>query len=113
MSEAKREALWLAEKMGLPNPTEQYGRVYFSVTGGLHEKDWQERFDPHTNKAQFADVLLWAAKQGYVTLAYCEAEAWCGGPESSEKHIRHDQTDASIMAATLTAICRASGYQGE
>jgi hypothetical protein len=103
-----REALWLAQRMGLPEATLTGGVVDYveSVCYGLRN---YSTFTPHTDKAQFAEVWLWAVKEGLpvqalpntITARY----ALRGEP--------HDNTDAGIMAATITAICRATGFNGE
>lgn len=109
MSEAKREALWLAEKMDFSEVEAVYGCVFYTDENGACCE-----FEPHTNKAQFADVLLWAWLNGYEsTINGCRARVGQYAGLRGAAVESEGLDEASIMAATLTAICRASGYQGE
>lgn len=103
MSEAKREALWLAEKMGLQ-------LIDCGADGLLFNEDGPA-WEPHTNKAQWAECPLWAVKHGYVI--HMDTNEVAIDTDSGEliAIAHHNNTDASIMAATLKAICLATGYK--
>lgn len=113
MTEAKREALWLAQKMG--NGAGPYREKNRAAQGWYEVCAFPDgtRFSPHANKWQFAECLLWAAKNGLsVRVDHDEVSVYVYATMANPV-MKHDGSDASIMAATLTAICRASGYQGE
>lgn len=108
MPHEQEEALWLAQKMGLPDVEQMGDFVWFAGP------DDCQAFTPHTNKAQWADVLLWAAKNGHMPSLGEKAVATSKRePLPIEIAVRHDNTDAGIMAATITAICRAAGVGRE
>ena len=95
--------LFLAERMGLPRAelceAYEYPRVIYS-------RGWETlHFRPHTDRAQFADVVIWAAMEGM-------------GPHINDKFAEagyfakyHDSTPSGIMAATVEAIARAAGWE--
>lgn len=102
-------ALFLSQKMGLQIKPDEYG-VW------LADDDCRP-FDPATNKAQLMEVILWAAKDGVcVRIGYGSAladnlvEAIVSGSGLSVE-FPHDNTDASIMRATVEAIARALGWE--
>lgn len=106
-------SLHLAKVMGLQNiqtAPEQY-QVGERVTHELTDIR-REIFNPFTNRAQWADVLLFAwrklikfnsADKDFITYELSQRE-W--------RQIPHSNTDESRMAATLEAIALATGWAG-
>lgn len=94
--------LFLARAMGFkPECYEDH----VAYDDGSFPKDSREIavFDPHTDKAQWAEVVLWAASKAYVvtTRAYT---ARVYDRFNNSEFVDHDNTVESRMAATLEAI---------
>lgn len=110
MSE-RDEALWLAQKMGLPEATLTGGVVDYveSVCYGLRN---YSTFEPRHNKSHWTQVLLWWTTQGNRLHFYKDCVRALNEDYmacAASVRVDHDNTDAGIMAATITAICRAAG----
>lgn len=105
--------LFLAGKMGLPNPiisqcpnTEH--RCYLRHGDGLTNVFW-----PHKDRIQWADVVVWAAMQGLEPdFSHGIVRAWPAGKDYPCGE-ENENTPDSIRAAAVVAIVRALGYEVE
>lgn len=108
-------ALWLAKVMGLWHPRISGDKVAVAYAPGTDAKPY---FDPHHDRAQWAEVIEWSAMNGYY-IGIDSGEA-CAAPYNgdgavecgTEKMVSHDNTPAGVRAATLEAICLATGWTG-
>ena len=96
--------LFLAERMGLPNPC--------IINGGRESPiAWTagSEFNPATDDAQFGRLVVWALQEDIkLERVGCEIVAL----HYSEYRVDHDSTPDSIRAAAVVAVCRALGWEG-
>jgi len=103
--------LFLAGRMGLDRPyicTEAgtEGTVAYGVGGYCI-------FNPARDPAQFGRMMVWAALNGLEPML-AKRHAFAGLVGTSSDYTQaHDSTEAGIMAATVVAIARALGWEGE
>lgn len=102
--------IFLAGKMGLPNPIiSQYPdtepRCYLRWSDGVTNVFW-----PQKDRIQFADVVLWVAMN---ELAPCMTSKHASAlyEDGEEAVMLHDNTPAGIMEATVVAVARALGWE--
>ena len=102
--------LFLAERMGLPA---SIGHQCVLLNG-----DVPLEFTPHTDRAQFADVVIWAASNidgadVYICRNHVESFAYAerGKAHKPPVMVDHNSTPSGIMAATVEAIARAAGWE--
>lgn len=102
--------LWLARRLGLWVPGIEDGQVVYAAYD--HAEPIKE-FAPHTDRAQFADVLLWAAKSGLTVTLYADGVFVLSHVSDDDYFEQHDSTDGGCMRAAIEAICLAGGWEGE
>lgn len=99
--------LFLAGKMGLPNPC--------IINGGRESPiAWTAggEFNPATDDAQFGRLVVWAWQQG-LEVQSCRDRIDAHGKRDDVPwwfNCYHDSTPDSIRAAAVVAICRALGF---
>jgi hypothetical protein len=101
-------ALHLAQKMGfksIQTAPPQYQvdeRVTHEVTDIR-----REIFNPHTDRAQWADVLLWAVTQG-INVDMYPNESFVVFEKSYS--LNHDKTTSGIISTSLECIALTTGW---
>lgn len=98
--------LFLAGKMGLQ--LNRYGDCLFVAEPDGCDGDL---FNPASDPAQFGRMVVWAALNGLEPML-AKRHAFAGLVGTSSDYTQaHDSTEAGIMAATVVAIARATGYE--
>ena len=102
--------LFLARRMGLWVPGIQDGNVVYAAP---QPDNPVPVFQPHTDRAQFADVVIWAAMNGIeITMRDDKSEVWYwDGASEQRAAVWGESTPSGIMAATVEAIARAAGWE--
>lgn len=106
MTDNLRVSLWLAERMGLQGEIDG-GYLWIKRCPPQWEK-WQ----PHQSDAQLWQVVRWAAMNGLEPdMGHDVVRVWPIGKDYPCTEL-HDNTPATIDAAVLMAIARATGWDG-
>ena len=97
--------LFLAGKMGLPNPVAEQGECCYVEAPRVWRK-----FNPATDDAQFGRLVVWAAMQRLEPML-AKRHAFAGLVGTSSDYTEgHDGTPDSIRAAAVVAIVMALGF---
>ena len=115
MSKQTSISLHLAKLMRLEGAHLHTYPVVFEGTAKqdvfISEEMGKKRFDPFTNRAQWADVVLWAASHGYDVALHTDT-SYCMTPykvfECSFEWPGSNEQDH--IASTLEAIALATGW---